>query len=204
MGGPVAGVLLRRPLSQQQEEDLEHWLREHTSNLERSRLDWYTFFIRDGSPLGMTEDCSTVQPCRFGLSAHDPANFVQEVEQEQVVEALGYYPQQKLSIDAGCNRSIDHRILGHLTLLLAERYDGLIDMNGAITPPLQPGRRYKLNEYPWHAIEEIHEFVQSQPGRVIEVLYEVSPWPWDTWVYHIVDTAFLRAWLKHPYFHMIK
>jgi hypothetical protein len=27
---------------------------------------------------------------------------------------------------------------------------------------------------------------------------------WDTWVYHIVDAACMRAWLKHPYFHMIK
>ncbi len=68
---------------------------------------------------GMSEDCS-VEPCAFGPSAHDPADFVQEVEKEQVIEAL----------------------------------------------------------------------------------YEVSPW--DTWVYHIVDAAFTRAWLKHPQFLMMK
>lgn len=45
------------------------------------------------------------------------------------------------------------------------------------------------------------DFVQKMK---IEVPTKSLPGPWDTWVYHIVDTVFMRAWLKHPYFHMIK
>lgn len=200
MGGPSASILLRTPLTGQQVDDLETWLRANTSGLQATWLDW-CFLIRDGTLLGITEDCS-INLCTCRLSAYDPAEFVEEVEKEQVIEATGYYPQQAISIYVGCNRPIHHRILGHLALFLAERYGGLIHLDGAITPPLQPGRNYKLKDYPWHTLEEIHDYVQSLPGRVIEVLYEVDMV--RLWVYHIVDATFMRAWLKQSHFHMIK
>jgi hypothetical protein len=99
-------------------------------------------------------------------------------------------------------RLIDHLTLGHLALTLAEQYDGLIDMDGAITPPLRPGGNSTLKNYPWHTLEEIHEFVQAIPGTVHEIYYEVNPA--RQWVFHIVDTVFLKNWLKHPHFHMMK
>ncbi len=198
--GPAASILLRAPLTARQIDDLETWLRANTSDLQGPRLDW-RFWIHDGMPLGITTGDSMAH-CSFGLSISDPAASVTDVEKEQIVEAVGYYPQQAISIYAGCNQSIDHRILGHLALFLAECYDGLIHLGGAITPPLQPGRNYKLKDYPWWTFEEVHAYAQSLPGRVIEVLYEVDMV--RLWVYHIVDAAFMRAWLKYPNFHMIK
>jgi hypothetical protein len=59
-----------------------------------------------------------------------------------------------------------------------------------------------LDNYPWHTLEEISAFVRPMPGRVFEQYYTVPP---DRrWVSHMVDTTFLRAWLQHPHFHMIK
>ena len=39
------------------------------------------------------------------------------------------------------------------------------------------------------------------PGQVFDMYYTVAG---DRWVSHMVDTTFLRAWLQHPNFHMIK
>lgn len=55
---------------------------------------------------------------------------------------------------------------------------------------------------PWHTLAEIHEFVQTIPGTVHEIYYKVNPA--RQWVFHLVDTVFLKNWLKHPHFHMIK
>ncbi|HEX6676673.1 MAG TPA: DUF6368 family protein, partial [Actinomycetes bacterium] len=47
----------------------------------------------------------------------------------------------------------------------------------------------------------ISEYVAAMPGVVHEVRYQVEG---GTWLYHVVDAAFLRAWLHHPHFHMIE
>jgi Family of unknown function (DUF6368) len=162
------------------------------------------------------DDCS--EACAFGLNVQntkteqdyidedgtmDPA-LVAELEEEraQTLAFLGYYPKQSINLFAGCKKKVDHRILGQLALRLAERYDGIIDMDGAITPPLRPDGNYTLDNYPWHTLEEISAFVHAMPGRAFESYYTVSPS--RRWVSHLVDTIFLRAWLEHPYFHMIK
>lgn len=201
MAGPAASLLLSTPLTEEQIDDLDAWLRKNTSNLQGTRLDWHPFWIEDGTPLGITEDCS-IEPCAFGLGAEEPLHYLEEWEKTRVIELISYAPQQELGFYAGCNRSLDHRILGHLALFLAERYDGLINLSGALTPPLKHDRRYTLAEYPWYTLEEVHEFVQGLPGRVIEVFYGEDVG--KPWVYHIVDATFMRAWLKHPHFHMIK
>jgi hypothetical protein len=40
------------------------------------------------------------------------------------------------------------------------------------------------------------------PGRIIEIPYETASG--DEWLFHVVDPEFMRAWLTHPDFHMIK
>lgn len=215
--GPVADIPLREPLTADQAVELERWLRSITSRLEGERLDWWPFWIKDGRLIGLPfEDCSAA--CAFGLGVEDtkteqdyreedgsidPAIRAElEEERAQTLAHLGYYPKQSINIYAGCKGKLDHRILGHLALRLAERYDGIIDLDGAITPPLRPGGRYELDNYPWHTLEEISAFVRPMPGRVFEQYYTVPP---DRrWVSHMVDTTFLHAWLQHPHFHMIK
>jgi hypothetical protein len=203
--------------------------------------------------------------CLFYLARDNPSDVAEEDTRQQLIEKLGYFPQRAISLGSGCNQDSDHRTLGRLVLHLAEVYHGLIDMGGAITPPLQrtplskdffikqqskaeerkaylhaqfdaleatlpPGtilRDYLKEHYsdpdspfkkiaadmhdkfgsllPPHSepsFEEISAFVQGMPGKVYEIYYETAR---ETqWVYHIVDTTFLRAWLNHPHFHMIK
>ena len=52
------------------------------------------------------------------------------------------------------------------------------------------------------SLEEISAYVQSMPGEVYEIYYETASN--GQWIYHIVDTEFMRAWLNHPRFRMIK
>ena len=52
------------------------------------------------------------------------------------------------------------------------------------------------------SLEEISAYVHSIPGSVYEIYYERASG--KPWVYHIVDTTFMRAWLNHPRFRMIK
>jgi len=51
------------------------------------------------------------------------------------------------------------------------------------------------------ALHAISEYVAAMPGVVHEVRYQVGGG--GTWLSHVVDAAFLRAWLHHPHFHMI-
>jgi Family of unknown function (DUF6368) len=216
--GPSVDIPLRDPLSTAQARELAWWLELITVPLEGEPLDWWPFWIRDDHNIEVLpiDDCS--ESCAFGLNVCntpteqdsvgedgtvDPEILAEfEEERAQTVNFLGYYPKQSINLFAGCNKALDHRILGYLALQLAERYDGIIDMNGAITPPVHPGGYYPFGNYPWHTLEEISAFVHAMPGRVLERYYTVSP---DRrWVSHMVDTTFMRAWLEHPHFHMIK
>lgn len=63
---------------------------------------------------------------------------------------------------------------------------------GPVLPPFPPEP----------SLEEISAYVQEMPGRVYEVHYETGRG--TRWVYHIVDRTFLRAWMNHPNFYMVK
>jgi Family of unknown function (DUF6368) len=63
--------------------------------------------------------------------------LAEEIAVKQVVEYLGYFPPQEISVSSGCNQTSDHMTLGLMVLHLAEFYHGLINMGGAITPPSQ-------------------------------------------------------------------
>jgi hypothetical protein len=94
-----------------------------------------------------------------------------------------------------------------LALALAEDGDGLIDLLGALQPPfgpLHPAPETLSWENPaLHLpLPAIREYMAGMRGRVIEIAYMTAN---DRpWIYHVVDTEFLRSWLDNPDFHMIK
>ncbi len=207
MGGPGARVLLRNALTEEQLTSLEQWLRSITSSLEGKRGDWRSFWITDGNLIGLPDDCH--RACALGLSIRKveteqdvvdkEAQAELQIEHEQFVQYLGFVPKQSLDLGAGCNRPLDHRMLGQLALLLAERYDGIIDLYGAIEPPLKPKQ-----DWSDVTVEEVEQYVQelSFPGRIFHIYYiTVNN---TLWISHLIDPDFLRAWLQHPNFHMIK
>lgn len=52
------------------------------------------------------------------------------------------------------------------------------------------------------SMQEISAFVQTIPGTIYPIYYETGRK--TQWVWHIVDMTFLRAWMDHPHFYMVK
>jgi hypothetical protein len=265
MGGPGASVLLRDTLTKQQEDELEIWLRSITNHLEKGKWAYEFWLNEDVFP-------GTVSRCLFYLSVEETNERWDEDEKRQVKELLGYLPEQSIGVSSGCNQDEDHTTLGQFVLHLARVYEGLIDMGGAITPPLKPVNRERLEELlatapergkerraylqarldalktslppgktmldlikekhgdpdsPLKAIwadvearfgpaippefstsarrpplDEMSAYVRAMPGTIYEIEYTAAAG--HRWVYHMVDVAFLQAWIEHPHFHMIK
>lgn len=140
MGGPGAGVLLRQALTQRQEEKLEIWLRTITRRMEKP--NWARANDTQAREFWFNEDTfpGKVSGCVFNLLIETTLGEQRwdEDEKRQVEAQLGYLPEQAILVSSGCNQREDHTTLGQFVLHLARMYDGLIDMNGAITPPLRP------------------------------------------------------------------
>lgn len=258
MGGPGANVLLREPLTSFQRRELDSWLHSIVGQ-------WHEESDASVSQFWLKEEVfgEAMSRCLFYFAIEEtPSHLDNDEERQQVIAQLGYLPRQALGFSSGCNGDIDHRTLGLLTLHLAETYGGLIDMEGAILPPLPPispdiweahratapqrrafmqtrfkeieaalppgttmpdlfRRRHSDPHSPLAELdkemlekfgplpdirrppfEEISAFVHSMPGTVYEIYYETASN--GRWVFHIVDATFLRAWMAHPHFYMIK
>lgn len=258
MGGPGASVLLREPLTSSQRSELDGWLHSIAGKrYEGSDASVYQFWLKEQ----LFEE--PMSRCLFYFSIEEtPLHMDEDEVRQQLIAQLGYFPRQSVGFSSGCNDKIDHRTLGLLTLHLAETCNGLIDMGGAIQPPLPPiskdfwqearakapqrkaflqarlkeieaalppgttmsdlfRQRHSDPYSPLNALDaEMHEkfgpllesrrppfedisaFVHSIPGQVYEIYYETASN--GRWVFHIVDATFLRAWMKHPHFYMVK
>jgi hypothetical protein len=100
--------------------------------------------------------------------------------------ALGWMPRCELSVGLGCNQPRDHKVLGWLCAELAGGFDGMVDMNGVLPIPERKG--WKEADLSGTLLIALHEY--GDEGKLTE--------------FHLADAAFLRTWLQHPNFHMIK
>jgi hypothetical protein len=229
MAGPVVSVALRKPLSDRQMDELGDWLHaigdvEHVernpdggflgiANWDLRVTDLVAIGMEQPSAYGLSDTCPVlvgVHPLR------DPSGVLYEHEEDDVtqwVAQVGYFPEQQIVLAAMCNRSIDHRILGHMTLCLAVRYEGIINLNGAFYPPMdvawlrlsdQPTPWWKGGTAPgflW-VDPRIQPFVYRGPGRIFEFHYiagEDRPW-----YANAADIEAFRAALADPQFRLIK
>lgn len=126
-----------------------------------------------------------------------------------VVRAIGssfdVSPVSHVDFAAMWNGAEDHRILGELCLWAAERLRGLVDFGGALLPRLSADAftRYVDGTLTWDDARPFHRSLVAQiPGKIIDVPYATASG--RSWAFHVGDPAFLRAWLAHPGFHMIK
>jgi hypothetical protein len=125
----------------------------------------------------------------------DPPGWRQQIE-----ETFRVRPQGRLSVTAGMNRPADHRVLGEVVLQLALLLEGVIDFDGALLPLASPAWTHPMS---WPEVSSsVHELLKGVPGCVIALEYEVNDQ--RTWACHVGDSQFLKGWLKHPDFHMIK
>jgi hypothetical protein len=94
-----------------------------------------------------------------------------------IERAFGIRPRQQIVIRANARDEEDHRVLGELALFLAERFGGII----------QDVADCGVNDPP-----------ADLPGQLVPVSWMPGRRP----AFYIADAGFLRAWLRHPRFHM--
>lgn len=183
MAGPVASLLLRQPLTGDQLKDLEGWLNKvgHSLTIKtlREGIKYSVDFAFAYFPPLVTKE----QPhnCSFALELIDPEKneefSFEEDEKEILQNKLGFLPKELVVAYAGCNGSLDHQLLAMLLIEIAEKFDAsMIDILGNIK------NRPDL------------------PGTVVEIPSTESP----GYISILVDIQFLKNWLSHPRFHMIK
>ena len=134
---------------------------------------------------------------------HDGALYEHEdADVAQWVAQVGFFPDQVIGFAAMCNAPINHRILGHLALHLAERYDGIFDLNGAWYPPMDLDWLPESDPAMYWTKAGQQPYVYSGPGRIYELHYVTGRGP--HWYANLADIEAFRARLQDPDFSLIK
>lgn len=199
--GPTARILLREKLSASQFDDLKKTLHLISNEVVKSEFGIWDFWCDNTQPIG---------GFYFGINRMFGVNLqtseMEDNEAEIIAAAFGFKPQQILQWDAMCNDHEDHAILGTLVAHFAELYGGVIDFNGALLPNL-PKEMYKgrwlWQEANWSDVAEyFNAMANEMTEKVVSIEYETIGG--RTWAHHVADAQWMRAWLNHPNFHMIK
>lgn len=180
MGGPGIGILLREPLSSEEQGVALEWT---ASRREMSHRPLHC----------------TYQPTDGSLSYSD--NLIPLY----VNQFFDFWPQSEVQLGSHSNQPEDHRNLGELTLELAVRWNGIIDFYGALMAPLDDEFRelWLRGHARWSDLAPLTGPLQAKiRGTIITVPYEVYPGIY--WVRQIADTTFMRSWLKHPGYYLLK
>ena len=89
---------------------------------------------------------------------------------------------------------------GELVLQLATVLHGVIDFDGAL---VRAASHARIERATWPGVaRSVHEFLARIPGNVVEIEHQVNEN--RVWACHAGDCEFMRGWLQHPDFHMIK
>jgi hypothetical protein len=204
MGGPSASILLRERLSAGQLDHIEAAIRAVSSQVKPGDGYDYDFYACDLRPLGGSY---VGDGCPRGLHLYDsnePGSMISQLDPDTpdlLAAEIGFVTQQEVSLWSFCNRPEDHAVLGQLTLYVAELTGGLVDFSGAVLPRLP--EEVSATSWKWSHVEPYFDaMARDMPGRIVSIPYETGGD--STWAFHVADAAFLRAWLAHPNFHMIK
>lgn len=107
-------------------------------------------------------------------------NEYSETELKSIETKFKFYPKYDIGLYAMCNDIADHKILGQLTLKIAEAVDGIIDYGG------------RLEE----------KKIKKVTGEIYLVDYEAANG--QIAQFHVADMEFMRNWLLDKFFYMIK
>ena len=190
MGGPSVAVLLQKAPAMRPLSRIIASIGTDVTALGAERHFW----MLNTDVLGVPST-GEVQGCRFSLyldTEHSDPGYYEDCVLE-LLDLLGYTPEAVVTLEAWCNRPVDHRLLGALALYLAEQFGGVIDLGSKVSPPRPGIFGEKVS------IEEVRAYTKQIGGTALEC------WPADRESFHhIVDVVFLRAWLSHPNFHIVK
>ena len=135
---------------------------------------------------------------RRRVKLHSDAPEFEEHEIQRLVEEFNIEPRFMIDVSAGCKSKADHQVLAELCYHLAVMLNGIIHFGGAILPC---GPEWLSDD--WDVIEpRFLEWATEFPAKIVSVPYET--FAGGTWISHYCTPEFLKAWIEHPDFHMIK
>src|SRR5262245_41912274 len=179
MAGPTTGLLLPDLLTPQRVEDVRSQVRSLASSVEGD-----DFWIRG-------------RPFLLSFGPDYPEEF-EELAATGLPSVIGWTPRDAVNFSAMSNRDVDHRLLGELCLSFASQLGGLVhfggDLEGLPTLPVD-------RPSPALRIETLGGLAGSLFAAPFGP-YGDGPGRYGT--LHFGDSEFLRAWLRHPRFHLVK
>ena len=185
---------------------MEADLRAISEELNKGEIGYWEFWVINTLPIH-GDYVGKGRPFGFSMQAPEQTLEVDPDDLASIHNHFGFQPEYCVQVDASCNDETDHAILGALMLHFATSLDGVIDFGGAILPRLPAGLDKKGSWWKkkdeWANVESyFRKMVEIMPGKVVSIEYQTIND--KTWAYHVADATFLRAWLQHPDFHMIK
>ena len=188
MAGGTTSILLKN-FTEKDHVLLEKYLKEH-SVINTQRPNFWDIHTANkkvkphGKNVGL-------RPFIIEFHAKKP-EFDDAPDNQTLIKNLGFSNTCGIDIAAMCNDKIDHILQAELSLKFAEMFGGLIYLNGLITP----------NNASKMTFEEVKNFAKSIEGTTNFAEYTLDSG--DKWANQIVDTEYLKNWLKHADFRMIK
>jgi hypothetical protein len=187
MGGPSATVLFSKPMEDARvrsiiEQSVRGVLRSSERVLETPRGTTWHQYAFDG---------------RLFLVSHgeeDPGEW-QDLKERNIAALIGWQVEDQVSIGAECNDDRDHLLLGKAVLSIAAECGGVVSFTGCPpTPESTPG----------DAEQRFVKLTEAFPGRLYRLAYRDEKGQMLPAHEFLCDATFLRAWLIHPYFRMLK
>ena len=197
--GPCASIVLPSSLSSNQLATINDALDRigDTPTYASQMLD---LWINDTGPIGGSYAGEgrpfCVTPHTLNQSGKETDLSADELSQVQA--EFDFTPQFIIDVSANCNGDEDHRILAEVCHYFASSFAGVVNFNGAILP-----REPALYNQAWPKIEPSFSLmVADLPPKIVSVPYITISG--RAWVTHFCTPDFLKAWLSHPAFRMIK
>ena len=188
--GPVAIVLLSG-FSEERHLQLSNFIKQHTK-INEQKPDFWDVHLSEKTLIGKKE-IKNLRPFLITFQ-------MQNADLEDLdYSIIGFKHSFQLELAAMCNDKIDHQLLAELCIVFAKMFDGLINLNGAITPP-QNEVKNKLKNYPYVSAEEAIAYSNTISGINHIVRYGTD----NEWFVQIIDVEYLQNWLLHKDFRMIK
>jgi hypothetical protein len=177
VAGPVAVVLIKHPA----DDILQTQVASMIGSVS-SKVDCDDFWVTDTSSLG-GRYVGEPRPFLYWIEAVGKGgghSEYGEAEVRLVAETFSITPCSAVGFAAMCNADHDHRILGELAYALAKKLVGVVDYCGSLN--LDPERSRLAGQL----VSQPSSLHPSEVGRQFS------------------DAEFLRDWMAHSMFYMVK
>ena len=137
------------------------------------------------------------EPAEEAGGAGSYTEYYSEGQLAEIERVFGFRPTACLGVGANCNGDEDHRILAELLTHLSETFGGVIGLGGRLygrVPADVAAGFIGDSDARWRQQEQyVAAVIASLPGVCVDIGGE-----------YCCDATFLRAWVDHPFFRMVK